>query len=100
MTQNSVSRITVGITSPPTPRNRNFSRLSMLSTRKPKFWPKKPVTTVQTMKIVPPTVSRVATALSRSALALKYVCVSENRSSAWRPNSLVICVRWSPMSRR
>ena len=40
-------------------------------TSQPKFWPKKPVTTVQTTKIVPPIVSRVATALSRSELALK-----------------------------
>ena len=45
--------------------------VSMLSTSQPKFWPKKPVTSVQMTKNVPPTLSRVATALRRSALALK-----------------------------
>ena len=40
---------------------------------------------------MPPIVSRVATALSRSELALKYVCVSAARSSIWRWNSPVIC---------
>ena len=43
----------------------------MLRTSQPKFWPKKPVTSVQTRKNVPPMVSRVATLLRRFWLALK-----------------------------
>ena len=43
----------------------------MFRTSQPKFWPKKPVTSVQMRKNVPPIVSRVATALRRFALALK-----------------------------
>ena len=40
-------------------------------TSQPKFWPKKPVTSVQATNSVVPIVSRVATAFRRSEFALK-----------------------------
>ena len=43
----------------------------MWSTSQPKFWPKKPVTSVQAMKNVPATLSREAVRFRRLALALK-----------------------------
>ena len=44
---------------------------STLVTSHSKFWPKKPVISVQVTNSVPTTVSRVAVRLSRSAFALK-----------------------------
>ena len=72
LTQKSVSRTTVGHDEAADAEDEERRGcVSMWSTSQPKFWPKKPVTSVQATNSVPPIVSRVATALSRSEFALK-----------------------------
>lgn len=67
----------MGTIKPPTPSSKNAVRESMCRTSQPKFWPKKPVTSVSGNRIVAMTLRRSETAVRRLAFALKYVSASE-----------------------